>query len=344
MFKTNRERRTVTMRDVAQLAEVSQSTVSRVLSNSGASGIPISEETARRIRDAVKQLGYYPNLAARSLRGQKTSLIAMMVADISNPYYHHMARQVQDVARRHGYDVLLANSDHDEQHERSFIEGIIRRPVDGVILTPYHLNSDDIEELIQRTGVQVVALGQHLRSEHVDRVFASDDIAVYDAVNWLIRERGHGRIAFIDVPHTTVGVRRYGAYARAMADAGLSVPSEYRVSGNFSTDSGEQAMRKLMTLPQPPTAVFACNDLMALGCVFVANALGLSIPHDVAVIGFDDIPEAARVCPALTTVAQFPKEMGAQLANALFERIEGQIDAPGRSFEIPCKLIVRESA
>jgi DNA-binding LacI/PurR family transcriptional regulator len=344
MFKTNRVRRTVTMRDVAQLAEVSQSTVSRVLSNSGPSGIPISDETAQRIREAVKQLGYYPNLAARSLRGQKTSLIAMMVADISNPFYHRMARQVQDVARRHGYDVLLANSDHDEQHERSFVEGIIRRPVDGVILTPYHLTSDDIEELIQRTGVQVVALGQHLRSEHVDRVFANDDVLVYDTVKWLIRERGHQRIAFIDVPNTTVGIRRYGAYARAMTDAGFAILPGYHDFGKFDTESGEQAMHRLMALAQPPTAVFACNDLMALGCVFVANALGLSMPKDVAIVGFDDIPEAARLCPTLTTVAQAPKEIGAQLANALFERIEGHIEGPGRSFEIPCKLIVRESA
>ena len=110
------------------------------------------------------------------------------------------------------------------------------------------------------------------------------------------------------------------------------------------TESGERAMRSLMALKERPTAVFVCNDLMALGCMMVANELRLKIPEDVAIVGFDNIPEAGRVCPTLTTVAQFPKEMGAQMANALFERIEGRVKGPGRSFEIPCKLIVRESA
>ena len=308
------------MRDVAELAAVSQSTVSRVLSNAGAGGIPISEETAHRIHEAVRQLGYHPNLAARSLRGQTTSLIAMMVADIGNPYYHHMARSVQDVARKHNYDVLLANCDHDPQLEHHFIEGIIRRPVDGVILTPYHLTSEDIDHMVQRTGVQVVVLGQHLENEFVDTVFADDGTASYEAMQWLIHERGHRRIAYINTP------------------------AEYVHAGDFGIESGERAMRALMALPERPTAVFACNDLMALGCLMAANDLGLSVPGDVAIIGFDNIPEAARVYPPLTTIAQFPKDMGAQLANALFERIEGTISGPGRSFEIPCRLIVRDSA
>ncbi|MCX6020111.1 MAG: LacI family DNA-binding transcriptional regulator [Chloroflexi bacterium] len=337
-------RRSVTMRDVAELAAVSQSTVSRVLSNAGAGGIPISEETAHRIHEAVRQLGYHPNLAARSLRGQTTSLIAMMVADIGNPYYHHMARSVQDVARKHNYDVLLANCDHDPQLEHHFIEGIIRRPVDGVILTPYHLTSEDIDHMVQRTGVQVVVLGQHLENEFVDTVFADDGTASYEAMQWLIHERGHRRIAYIDVPGTRPGDRRRSAYRRALIDAGINTPAEYVHAGDFGIESGERAMRALMALPERPTAVFACNDLMALGCLMAANDLGLSVPGDVAIIGFDNIPEAARVYPPLTTIAQFPKDMGAQLANALFERIEGTISGPGRSFEIPCRLIVRDSA
>lgn len=332
------------MRDVAELAAVSQSTVSRVLSNTGSGGIPISEETARRIHDAVKQLGYHPNLAARSLRGQTTSLIAMMVADISNPYYHQMARTVQDVARSHGYDVLLANCEHDQQLEQHFIEGIIRRPVDGVILTPYHLTANDVEMLTQRTGVQVVILGQHVDCDGVDTVFADDGAASYEAMRWLIEERGHRRIAFIDVPGTRPGDRRRSAYRRALIDAGIDAPAEYVQAGDFSTESGERAMHALMALPQPPTAVFAANDLMALGCLMATTNLGLSVPGDVALVGFDDIPEAARVCPPLTTIAQFPREMGTHLANALFERIEGVYSGPSRAFEVPCRLIVRASA
>jgi len=332
------------MRDVAELAAVSQSTVSRVLSNAGNGGIPISEETARRIHEAVKQLGYHPNLAARSLRGQSTNLIAMMVADISNPYYHHMARSVQDVARKRGFDVLLANCDHDPQLEQHFIEGIMRRPVDGVILTPYHLSEFDIESLVQRTGVQAVILGQHVQVDGVDYVFADDGAASYEAISWLIEQRGHRRIAYIEVPGTRPSDRRLGAFRRALVDHGIELRPEYVTTGDFGTESGERAMRTLMALPERPTAVFACNDLMALGCLVAADDLGLSVPEDVAIIGFDNIPEAARVRPALTTIAQFPREMGASLANALFERIEGAYGGPTRSFEIPCQLIVRASA
>ncbi len=336
--------RTVTMRDVARAAQVSQSTVSRVLSAPDSSAVAISEDTILRVQEAARLLGYQPNLHARSLRGQRTQLIAMMVADIANPYYHVMVRKVQDVARKNGYDVLIANSDHDPELERHFIQGIMRRPVDGVVLTPYHLSAADISALIERTGVRVVLVGQHLAPLGVDRVFADDETATYDAACWLIHERGHRRIAYISVPGTYPSKRRVAGLMRALDEAGLPMPAEFLETGDFNLESGELAAGRLLTLPQPPTVVMACNDLMALGCITTAQRLGRTVPGDLAVVGFDDIPEAARVSPTVTTIAQYPAEMGDHLASALFDRLINGSMAPGRAIQVPCKLIIRESA
>jgi len=337
--------RSVTMRDVARLAQVSQSTVSRVVSGlSAPTAVPISEETIRRVQAAVLELGYQPNLAARSLRGQKTQLIAVMIADISNAYYHIMVRKIQDVARQHGYDVLIFNSDHSADEEHHFLQGLIRRPVDGVILTPYHLTREEIDQFSQRTNAEVVLLGQHIPHAMFDHVFADDYQSTYEAVRWLIQERHHKRIAYIGVPGTHPGERRVSAFHKAMQESQLPVPPAYLPSGDFTIERGNTAMHELMQLPERPTAVVACNDLMALGCLMAAESLGLHVPSDVAVLGFDDIPEASRVCPKLTTLAQPSAAMGETLARALFERMDGKVVGAGRSFELPCNLVIRDSA
>ena len=334
----------ITMKDVARHAGVSQSTVSRVLSGND-TGIPIGDETRQRVQEAVRELGYLPNLHAGSLRGQKTRMIAMMIADIANPFYHAMVRAAQDVARSHHYDVMIANSDHQRENELLFIESIIRRPVDGAFIVRYHLTTEDMDELIDRTGTAIVAVGQHVTHPAVDTVFSNDYQAVVDLVTWLYRERGHRRIGFIGVTSShSAGVRRRAAFLAAMRTTGLPLAPELFQLGDWSTASGERAMRALLSLSHPPTAVFALNDLMAIGAMEAANALGLRIPADVAIVGFDDIPAASWVRPQLTTVAQHPAEMGHILAEALFARIAGLELGPPRHFEVACDLILRASA
>jgi len=331
------------MKDVAKLAGVSQSTVSRIISNSP-SPVPIGDETVRRVKEVIAQLGYFPNLAARSLRAQKTYLIAIMIADISNPLYHTVVRTVQDIARQHGYDVLVANTDQNYENEKHFCEAMMRRPVDGIVMVPYHLTDIEIGNLIDRTGVCVVALASHLHHHEVDRVFSDDGGATYETINWLNATKSHQRIAFIGVPENyPPGMRRHQAYRQAMHEAGLEILPGYEQQGDFTVASGETAMRALLELPERPTAVFVCNDLMAIGANLVARAMNYRIPEDVAIVGFDNIPEGTYIRPTLTTIAQFPKEFGMQLANALFERIEGIETGPGRSFQIPLQRIERES-
>jgi len=336
----------ITMRDVARAANVSQSTVSRILSPGPAgSKVEISEETRNKVLAVISELGYQPNQYARSLRGKKNHMIGMLIADISNPFYHPMVRAVQDVASMHHYSVMIANSDHIREKELLFCESLLRRPVDGAIIIPYHLNDDDLQNLIARTGIAISAVGNHIQHPDVDITYADDAKASYEAVRWLIEHRGHHRIAMICADRKfPVIIRRYEAYCRAMADAGLSVPEEYIIEGDWSVETGKSAITSLMNLPVPPTAVFAASDTIAIGALEAAEDMNYRVPEDVAIIGFDDIPAASWVHPRLTTIAQYPAEMGTLMANALFERIQGEYSGPRRSFEVPCKFIERESA
>src|SRR6266508_1371648 len=339
-------KRKVTMRDVARAANVSQSTVSRILNPSSTkSEVPISEETKEKVLAVVKELGYQPNQYARSLRGQKNHVIAMLIGDIGNPFYHPMVRAVQDVASQYHYSVMVANSDHLREKEMLFCESLLRRPVDGAIIVPWHMTDDDLRNLIDRTGMAVSVLGSHMQLPGVDIVYADDTKASYDVVQWLIEQRGHQRIAMICANQEFhVIKRRQGAFRQAMADAGLTVPSEYVVEGDWSFESGRQAIATLLALHEPPTAVFAANDSIAIGALDAAEKMNYRVPEDIAIIGFDDIPAASWVRPQLTTVAQYPDQMGTLLANALFDRIQNKYNGHGRCFEVPCHFFERASA
>jgi len=333
------------MRDVARASNVSQSTVSRILSPATSSSkVSISEETREKVLAVVKKLGYHPNQYARSLRGQNSHVIGMLIADISNPFYHPMVRAVQDVASQYHYSVMIANSDHLRDKELLFCESLLRRPVDGAIIIPYHLTDDDLQDLILRTGMAISAVGNHIQHPDVDVAYADDEKASYDAIHWLIEKCGHKRIAMMHASHEfPVTARRYGAYQRAMDDAHLPVPAEYVVEGDWSVEFGRRAIVSLLKLPEPPTAVFAVADTIAIGALEAAEELNYRVPEDIAFIGFDDIPAASWVRPKLTSIAQDPGEMGRLLAGALFERIQGEYSGSARRFEVPCRLIERES-
>jgi DNA-binding LacI/PurR family transcriptional regulator len=334
----------VTMQDVARAANVSQSTVSRILSSTQ-SKVPISEETRNRVLAVIEQLGYHPNQYARSLKGGKVHVIGMMIADIGNPFYHAMVRAVQDVAFKYHYDVMIANSDHDRAKEELFCESIIRRPVDGIAIIPYHLDDRDLDTLIRRTGVVISAVGGHIQHPNIDVVYGDDERASYNAVRWLIEEKGHRCIAMICADQSyPVIVRRYGAFRSALEEAGLPILSEYVVNdSDWSVKSGQRAIRQLLALPKPPTAVFAANDTIAIGALEAAQEMGFRVPDDIAILGFDNIPEASWVRPRLTTISQHPEQIGYLLAKSLFERIQEGFTGPSRRFEVPCQLIVRES-
>jgi LacI family transcriptional regulator len=279
------------------------------------------------------------------LRTLHTQMIAVLIADISNGFYHPMVRAIQDVARAHHYDVLIANSDHSYETEKSFCEAMLRRPVDGIAMVPYHLSTQEIDRLIQSTGAHIAVLGNHITHPAIDAVWLDDEQATLEAVTWLITQRSYRRLGFIGVPENLPpGPRRWSGFKRALALAGVPLDPLLVQIGDFSVDSGARAMQQLLELTQPPFAVFACNDLMAIGAIKAAQAMGYAVPQDVAVIGFDDIPEAQMITPNLTTIAQPPREIGKKLADLLFDRIENQVISAPRLIEVKHTLMIRGSA
>lgn len=330
------------MRDVAKLARVSQPTVSRVLNQTGTS-ISISEETRDRVLAAIKELNYRPNVLARGLRTQKTQMIAVLIADISNSFYHPIVRGVQDVANENGYDVMIANSDHIYANEKHFCDAVTRRPVDGVIMVPQHLTDDDLDDFITTTHTPVVVLGQHVQHPLIDVIYAQDGNAIYNATLWLINEKGHRQLGLIGVPENLPPApRRMRAFKQAATDSGLQVQPEHIILGDFTLEGGRRAAQQLLTCNQLPTALVVLNDLMAIGVMLELQKAGVRIPDDIAIVGYDDIPEASIVQPTLTTIAHDSHDIGYKLATCLFDRIENP-ELPGRRLESLTRLMKRES-
>ena len=333
-----------TMYDVAKLAGVSQPTVSRVL-NQNDTTVQISEETRARVLAAVEELGYHPNALARSLRTQRTQTIALLIADISNGFYHTITRAVQDVAHLNGYEVLISNSDHIYKNEKHFCEAVSRRPVDGMIMVPIHLTESDLLGYFGNAHTPVAILGSHLHYNGGDIVYMDDEQATYEGVRWMISERHYESFGFIGVADDLPpGPRRFHGFMRALNEFGLLLDPRFLFKGDFTMESGAEAARKLVESGIMPHALFVLNDLMAIGVILALQEAGVRVPEDIAVMGFDDIPEAKIVRPMLTTIAQDPRDIGLKLAHALFDRINNpEIEQP-RIFESPWKLMVRDSA
>lgn len=333
-----------TMYDVAKLAGVSQPTVSRVL-NQNDTSVPISDETRQRVLAAVEQLGYRPNVVARSLRTQRTQTVALLIADLSNGFYQQLARAVQDVARQYDYEVLISNSDHLYENEKHFCEIVLRRGVDGVIMAPQHLTISELDHFFSQTQIPFVALGKHIDHPNIDVVYVDDERAIYEATIWLINKGKHQKVGFIGVPASLPpGLGRLHGFTRAMADSGLTIDLRFMHEGDFTLEGGKKAAEALIAGRELPTALVVVNDLMAIGAILTLQEAGYRVPEDVAVLGFDDIPEATIVRPALTTIAQHPREIGQRLAQALFSRIQNGEIATRRLIESSYKLIVRDSA
>jgi DNA-binding LacI/PurR family transcriptional regulator len=332
-----------TMHDVAKLAGVSQPTVSRVL-NQSETTVPISDQTRQRVLAAVEKLGYRPNVVARSLRTQRTQTVAMMIADITNSYYHPMARAVQDVARQHDYEVLISNSDHIYENEKHFCDIVLSRGVDGVIMVPIHLTTGEMDRMVSKTHIPFVVLGQHIDHPNIDVVYVADDRAIYETTCWLISDCGHKTLGYIGVPdYLPPGPRRFGGFKQALNEFGLKLDPRFLQIGDFTLEGGRRAAHALIQTGELPTALLVVNDLMAIGVILALQEAGYSVPDDVAVVGFDDIPEAIIVRPTLTTIAQDPRDIGLKLATALFERIENPNIVGRRVFESSYKLMQRQS-
>jgi LacI family transcriptional regulator len=327
-----------TQYDVAKLAGVSQTTVSNILNNNPAISVP--EETRQRILAAVHELGYIPDRNARSLRTQKTYTIAAIIPDITNPYYPSFMRGIQDVAESHNFDLISYNSDGIFEKEVKCLCSILNNRVDGLITALFHDHNDFLASL----GIPVVKLDLKPKGMHPFDIIYFDNIAAARiVVNYLIA-KSYLPIALIaGVPNTPADQRSIG-YKQALEEHNISLDENLIIRGNYAEKDGYDAMKSLLHQPRLPRAVFAINDLMAMGAMLAIHEAGLRIPDDIAIAGIDDIPAARLVNPPLTTINQFQENIGRRAAEMLFERINGTVPEEGRTVEYPFEFVIRESA
>jgi LacI family transcriptional regulator len=341
-----------TQADVARLAGVSQAAVSYALS--GGSYISVSQETRQRILDAVEQLGYVPDGPARSLRTRKTYAIAGIIPDITNPFYPAFQRGIQEVAEEQGYDLIPYHTDGIMEKELKCLRSAQGR-ADGVVAVLFHVGARELAVLLGR-GIAVARLQAEKKTNikldlPLDNIYVDNTAASQTAVEYLIG-RGHRRIGMLSGERGPGRARACG-YRNTLRKCGYrNTLRKHRIpldealirDGGFKEECGYEATKDLMRMPWRPTAVFAANDKMAMGCLMAIRESDLRIPEDIALVGFDDTPSIRLVTPPLTTVTQFQEELGRRAAEMLFERLEGEAPKHGRYEEMPFELVVRDSA
>lgn len=332
-----------TSKDVAELAGVSRTTVSYVINERTGGNIRISEETRRRVWKAVEALNYRPSSAARTLRTRRSNLLAVMIPRIETPFYPHFAAAIQLEAEKEQFDVMIFSTHNRVQREKDILNVLLHRGIDGVITQTYQLSGEDLDRLVE-AGIAVVVHGDSPTHPFVDNILLDEVSAVEEVVSYLI-DKGHRRIATIAGPETSWGGRlRKAGYVKALRAHNIPLKPELIRETRFRRGCGTQAMQELLALPEPPTAVFAANDLLAVDALLFAIDSGLSVPDDVAVVGFDNNPEAIIVRPRLTTVHKDLSLLGATAVQMLIERINSKDLLPSRQKILGYEIVYRESA
>jgi LacI family transcriptional regulator len=327
---------TATIADVAREAGVSTATVSRVLSGVGRA----RPETRARVLDAARSLEYRPSLVARSLKQRATRTLGLIVTDIENPYFPQLVRAVEDVANAEGYAILLCNADEDPEREASYLDVLVERRVDGMIVAASTIGTRQ-REWLANPPVPVVLVNTQSPQADLPSI-ASDNRAGGRLAARHLLELGHRRLGYLmppprnlDAPNRQAGVRDE---LRAVPAATLDIGH-----GGATVAGGEAAMDELLAIRPRPTAVVAYNDLMAIGALRAIRRAGLDVPRDVSLVGFDDVAFAAYAEPALTTVRQETAEMGRWAVATLTERLAGGHPEPAVHVVLPVRLEVRAS-
>ncbi len=322
---------------MAARAGVSISTVSRVLNETG---YPIRPQTRQRVLEAIEELGFRPSPLARGLVGKSTQTIALIVPDISNPYYPLLSRGVEDVANERGHTVIFCNTDRKLPKLQGYLEMLREKQADGIIFAGGGIENGDEPLLPEGLGSRVVVVGRHrwpFPSVQID-----NSRSAYEATAHLIG-LGHRRIAFISGPaNSTSSYDRLKGYQEAMAELDSGVDNSLIREGDFGSESGYLATLSLLADAAKPTAIFAANDRMAFGVMAAASDSGLSIPDDLALIGFDDTPTARYLRPSLTTVSIPAYEMGTSAARLLMKQLDGE--PTQETIWLSTRLVMRQSS
>lgn len=325
-----------TLSDVAEEAGVSPTAVSRYLNNR----IDLPQATRDRIDAAIAKLSYRPNLLAKRLSTGKTEAISLVTPEIANPFFGELAAAIEAEAQRHGYAVYMSSTQGDRTREIDAIQRLQDQHVDGLIMITNQPDDGTLAGLLQQHN-NVVLLDEDIPGVTVPRVFVENEQGAYLGTRHLIKA-GHRDIAIISGPAGLMSVReRLAGYERAMAEAGLPIWPEWVLLGEYSRNYGRTATEQLLVGPVMPTAVLACSDYIAIGVLQAMRQADRVVPRDLSLVGFDDMPFAELVDPALTTIRQPIAEMGRAAFEQLLALInKAEIEPLTR---LPVSLVVRKS-
>jgi len=336
----------INITDVAREAGVSIATVSRVVNNND---YPVRAATRAQVLEAVERLGFRPNDLARGLMQKRTRTVGLLVPDLANPYYPEIARGVEDAASAQLYALVFCNTDRRADKAEYYVNTLLQKRMDGIIIAGGGTDFTEASTAFAEYGAPVVFIGRH--AEGVHSVQISNSAAARDATSHLTM-LGHRAIAFLAGPLALTSVQdRVDGYRAGLEDAGLEFDERLLREGDFGERSGYESAQALLAQDPRPTAIFAANDLMAIGAIAAVHDAGLTVPGDVSVVGFDGIALASYVRPALTTVAIPTYELGAAAMRMLLELVErkqnpdlGPEPEGGRTTWLPTELVVRESS
>jgi len=303
----------------------------------------VSPATRARVLEAVRKSRYQPDLVARSLRIKQTSTLGLIVSDILNPFHAALARAIEEAAQRRGFTVVLGNTNEEENREQAYLDVLVASRVEGIILVPCATNSRGLQRVVEQ-GVPVVQVDRLTPNVSTDAVLLDNRLGARLAVEHLV-SLGHRRIGFISGPqHLTTGVERLEGYRQTLAGAGLFYDPELIHLGNFREAAGYEGTRRLLALPDPPTAILTANNEMAAGAVRALAELRQAIGSDVSLITFDDARWAQYMVPPMTVVAQPVAEIGQTAVDILFRRLDREAaSARPAVYTLQPYLIVRES-
>ncbi|MEM9578413.1 MAG: LacI family DNA-binding transcriptional regulator [Pseudomonadota bacterium] len=325
-----------TLSDVAREAGLSTAAVSRYLN----SKLDLPNETKARVDAAIAKLDYRPNQMARRLTMGRTEAIALLVPEITNPFFAALAAAIETEARSHGYSVYLSSSGGSLDREIESLQRLSERHMDGLILCTNRPDDGSLAAQLERHR-NVVLADEDVAGPQLGRVFVDNRLGAKLATRHLIGF-GHRDIAIIAGPKTLFsGRERLAGFREAMAKANVPVDKRRVFQGSYSMDYGRQVARSLLAGPARPTAIFACSDFVATGVLEVARALSISVPDELSIIGFDDMPFASMLSPGLTTVHQPVDDLGKHAVRALLSTFDDP--SPPETRGLPVKLVVRDS-
>jgi LacI family transcriptional regulator len=329
-----------TIHDVAKRAGVAPITVSRVLNHSGYA----SQDTRERVEAAAAELEYVPNRLARSLRSKRTNTLALVLTDITNPFFTTVARGVEDTASDAGFTVVFCNTDESETEEQKYLQVLLQQQVDGILLVPARSTPESVE-MIQKQGTPVVVLDRKMPPNTKVDVVRCENVEGANQLVKLLIGLGHRQIAVVSGPKiVSTAEDRVVGYCQAMTEAGLTSNADHIYYGAFTQDSGYAMTKQVLALQPRPTAIFAANNLIGIGVLKALQDVGLRVPEDVAMVSYDDLPANLVTFPFFTVAVQPAYEMAKKATQLLLARLAGAAPAQCQEVVLPTEIIIRQSS